>query len=111
MIKLRDYFAGKALEGMMSPTDNFGRPTVLANWAYQYADSMMEERQRSRTLDLHDHSSYVVKTQEDAKNEAERLSVEDRPFHLEYTEEGYTFTVLSEDDLPVEPGYVNATPN
>lgn len=105
MIKLRDYFAGKALEGMVSPTDNFGRPTVLANWAYQYADSMLEERRRSRILDLHDHSSYTVKTQEDAKNEAERMIVEDRPFHMEYTEAGYTFTVLSEDDLPVDPGW------
>jgi hypothetical protein len=96
----RDEFAKSALSGMVSDGNNFGRPAVLANWAYQYADSMMEEREKSRVIDLHEHASYNVKSQEDAKNEAERCIIEDIAFHLEYTEAGYTFTVLSEDDLP-----------
>jgi hypothetical protein len=41
-MKLRDYFAGQALAGMIS---NGGRPSDLAKDAYSVADKMLKERE------------------------------------------------------------------
>lgn len=57
---LRDWFAGQALAGMLSDSDNVRRHyeilkanrngrtlrTVAANIAYEYADAMLAERER-----------------------------------------------------------------
>ena len=42
---LRDYFAAKAMQGMLAPRRNLS-PDTLAHCAYQMADAMMEARKR-----------------------------------------------------------------
>lgn len=43
-MSLRDYFAAQALVGMLAhPTAN-GNYTEFSEWAYKYADAMMEAR-------------------------------------------------------------------
>ena len=43
---LRDYFAAKAMQGMLAVEENNGTPTdKLAAYAYDYADAMMKARE------------------------------------------------------------------
>jgi hypothetical protein len=45
---LRDYFAAKAMQGIVSsshPNDNISE-SVCASWAYQIADAMMRAREK-----------------------------------------------------------------
>lgn len=45
---LRDWFAGQALAGFLSnPTIGVTNPPKAANWAYAYADEMLEARDAS----------------------------------------------------------------
>jgi hypothetical protein len=47
-MSLRDYFAAKAMQAMLSLEDvhlNYGE-SELAKWSYQQADAMLEERNR-----------------------------------------------------------------
>jgi len=41
---LRDWFAGKALQGMLSNPNGDGYKHEYATWAYEYADEMMKAR-------------------------------------------------------------------
>ena len=43
---LRDYFAAKAMQGMLS-TDRFGAASekTIADWAYEQADAMLRARE------------------------------------------------------------------
>ncbi len=41
---LRDYFASKAMNGLISMGGNQGTPQECAKYAYEYADAMLEER-------------------------------------------------------------------
>ena len=43
---LRDYFAAKALQGMISCASLTATPDVFAEQAYIVADAMMKERER-----------------------------------------------------------------
>lgn len=44
-ITLRDYFAGQILNGHISnPFDDDGALIDIANWAYEFADAMLEAR-------------------------------------------------------------------
>ena len=43
---LRDYFAAKALDGMLSAAARDETPEVIAKWAYKYADVMLAERDK-----------------------------------------------------------------
>ena len=45
---LRDYFAAKALQGMLAYPDEEATYDNCACWAYQYADAMLEERGESK---------------------------------------------------------------
>jgi hypothetical protein len=54
-MKLRDYFAGQALAGLLAHTDEEGGeqwseepPNTFAAWAYGYAEAMMEARRKQR---------------------------------------------------------------
>lgn len=49
-ISLRDYFAAKAMQSIVSsPRWNEGEPNnaVTANWAYAMADAMLAEREKT----------------------------------------------------------------
>ena len=41
---LRDYFAAKALVGLLSDTANVSSPELFAKVSYQHADAMLAER-------------------------------------------------------------------
>ena len=41
---LRDYFAAKALQGLLSNHTAEGQNQEYASWAYQYADAMLKAR-------------------------------------------------------------------
>ncbi len=43
---LRDWFAGKALQGMLSNPNGDGYKHEYATWAYEYADEMMKAREK-----------------------------------------------------------------
>ena len=43
---LRDYFAGQALQGLLSHTDTFMSYTDFADSAYALADLMMKQRNK-----------------------------------------------------------------
>ena len=45
-VTLRDYFAAKAMQGMLS-TDRFGAASeeTIADWAYEQADAMLRARE------------------------------------------------------------------
>lgn len=43
-ISMRDYFAAKAMQGIFSDPEFHGTPEKLAEYAYQVADAMMQER-------------------------------------------------------------------
>jgi hypothetical protein len=44
---LWDWFAGQALAGMLTSPDYSNRPaSLLAKWAYELSDAMLEERNR-----------------------------------------------------------------
>lgn len=45
-MKLRDYFAAKAMQGMLADTDTGGRPEYFAKRAYEYADALLIERNK-----------------------------------------------------------------
>ena len=45
-ISLRDHFAGLAMQGLLSIIDNYTTQTK-ATWAYNIADAMLAERERS----------------------------------------------------------------
>jgi hypothetical protein len=45
-LKLRDIFAMHALNGMLASPDYSGTPEQLADYAYQYADAMIERRKK-----------------------------------------------------------------
>jgi hypothetical protein len=42
---LRDYFAAKALQGMLANTQFSASKEAYANTAYEYADAMLRQRQ------------------------------------------------------------------
>jgi hypothetical protein len=44
---LRDYFAAKALAGLLAEGKNKGSAAAFASEAYKYADAMMLERRRN----------------------------------------------------------------
>ena len=46
---LRDWFAGMALQGMLSNNRNQGKLPDYAHDSYCYADAMMEQRKRPAT--------------------------------------------------------------
>jgi hypothetical protein len=41
---LRDYFAAKALQGLLACSEADGTNDDFARWAYKYADAMLEAR-------------------------------------------------------------------
>ncbi len=43
---LRDYFAAKALQGMLVHDDANQDVDKAASWAYQFADAMIQEREK-----------------------------------------------------------------
>ena len=43
---LRDWFAGQALTGMLGHMSAFSSPLQSAEWAYQFADALMEQREK-----------------------------------------------------------------
>lgn len=43
---LRDYFAGKALCGLLADINTMGSPDDFARYCYDYADAMMEARKK-----------------------------------------------------------------
>jgi len=44
---LRDYFAAKALDALISLPDTKGTETEFAEWAYAYADAMLAARKEA----------------------------------------------------------------
>jgi len=44
-ITLRDYFAAKALQGLLANANNDGFKAQYARWAYEYADAMLLARE------------------------------------------------------------------
>lgn len=44
---LRDYFAGKALQGTQANPDGWTSNEKCAAWCYQMADAMLAERERT----------------------------------------------------------------
>jgi len=44
---LRDYFAAKAMQGIMSDSDMTIGPAKIAEWAYQQADAMLKAREQT----------------------------------------------------------------
>jgi hypothetical protein len=47
-MSLRDWFAGKAMEGMMGDPELAGDYKTFATWAYGWADAMMEARKEAK---------------------------------------------------------------
>lgn len=45
-IELRDLFAINALNGILASPDFSGTPEQIADYAYQYADAMIERRKK-----------------------------------------------------------------
>ena len=45
---LRDYFAAKALEGLIACSEEDNPPENAAFWAYQFADAMLKAREEGR---------------------------------------------------------------
>ena len=45
-LKLRDIFAMHALNGMLASPDYSGTPEQLADYAYKYADAMLNARRK-----------------------------------------------------------------
>ena len=43
-MSLRDWFAGKAMQGMLAASENYPTPE-LADYAYQVADAMLRARE------------------------------------------------------------------
>ena len=43
---LRDYFAAKAMQGIMSDTDMTMSAPKIAEWAYMQADAMLKAREQ-----------------------------------------------------------------
>lgn len=50
---LRDYFAGKALEGTLSDEHEIRNRTDLANWCYKMADAMIVARKEQTNKEHH----------------------------------------------------------
>jgi hypothetical protein len=50
-ISLRDYFAGKALQSMLTTPQQFGEgtPEIAARWSYKFADAMLKERDKNQS--------------------------------------------------------------
>lgn len=46
-MSLRDYFAAKAMQGLVSIDDLDMTPSDYARWAYQQADAMLAEREKA----------------------------------------------------------------
>jgi hypothetical protein len=48
-IRLRDYFAAKALQGIMADNEGYQGNTYAetAEWAYGLADAMLKEREKT----------------------------------------------------------------
>jgi hypothetical protein len=44
--QLRDKFATSALQGVLAREGNDGYPQDYAKWAYEYADAMLEARDK-----------------------------------------------------------------
>lgn len=42
---LRDYFAAKAMQGMLCHKYPFDNPEQAAEWSYQFADAMLKARE------------------------------------------------------------------
>ena len=45
---LRDYFAAAALQGILASPDTVGSQPSIAGYAYQYADTMLAERAKTK---------------------------------------------------------------
>jgi hypothetical protein len=43
---LRDYFAAKAMQGMMADHTRDNSPAEISEWAYKIADAMLKERSK-----------------------------------------------------------------
>ena len=43
-ITARDYFAAKAMQGMMADHTRDNSPAEISEWAYKIADAMLKER-------------------------------------------------------------------
>ncbi len=50
---LRDYFAARAMQGLLAKDSNFGDFDEFAEWAYKQADAMLE----ARKVGMHDESN------------------------------------------------------
>jgi hypothetical protein len=48
-LSLRDYFAAKAMAGLLADSEMKGSPAHFAEYAYEYADAMLAQRQKERT--------------------------------------------------------------
>ena len=46
LMTLRDYFAAKAMQGVMAKTID---KNTIANWSYEMADAMLKERLKENT--------------------------------------------------------------
>lgn len=46
-MSLRDYFAAKAMQGLLSGTDGTGCTQICAEQAYAYADAMLKVREET----------------------------------------------------------------
>ena len=46
-MSLRDYFAAKALQGLMASPSDPASLEIAAEWSYKVADAMLAERTRS----------------------------------------------------------------
>jgi hypothetical protein len=47
-MSMRDYFAAKALQGLLAAPDAEGRPKLVAAYAYEFADAMVAISTRTR---------------------------------------------------------------
>jgi hypothetical protein len=111
----RDYFAGQALDTVTLGGNDHRLPSKAAAYAYDYADAMVKERQTRKlqqgkdgpmyaigsAVDLADWPSFSETTQEGAKDAAERLIVDDVPFHVQH-DGVWVFTVLDDDWMTEE---------
>ena len=110
-MKERDYFAGQALPGLTHWQGERRQPGKAAQLAYDYADAMEAERlKRFRwpqgnapatepTLEhyLSSWGSFSESHQRTAKDQAEKLIMDCKAFHVEHTDDVWIFTVLDHD--------------
>lgn len=47
-MSLRDWFAGQAMKGLIAHPSSEGSVTIVAQWAYDYADAMLAVRKAAQ---------------------------------------------------------------